>query len=81
MVFIFTVLETFRKKVKKKKERNASDDYAGAAIGASIREVGVVPPAVTVSGLVLYGEVAGWLLWPILSFPPFPLPAAAVLFI
>lgn len=36
MVFIFTVLETFRKKVKKKKERNASDDYAGAAIGASI---------------------------------------------
>lgn len=33
-VFIFTILETARKRLKKK--RNASDDYAGAAIGASI---------------------------------------------
>ena len=50
-------------------------------VSISYREVGVVPPAVTVSGLVLYGEVAGWLLWPILSFPSFPPPAAAVFFI
>lgn len=64
---------------KVKKDRNASDDYAGAAMGASITEVVVVPPAVTVSRLVLYGGVAGWHLWPTLPFTSFLSPA--VLFV
>lgn len=41
----------------------------------SYRKVVVVPPAVTVATLVLYGEVTGRLLWPILPFTSFSSPA------
>lgn len=56
-----------------------SDDYAGAAMGASIRKVGVVPPAVTASSLDLDGGVAGRFLWPVASSPSFPPPAVLLI--
>lgn len=67
------------KKKKRKKDRNASDDIAGGAMGTSIREAVVGPPAVTAYRLALNGGVAGGLLWPILPFTSFPSPAVLLL--
>lgn len=72
------IQEQGEKKGKKVLDRNASDDDAGAATGTSIRKAVVVPLTITTSRLVLNGEVAGWLLWPILPSTSFP-PAAVLL--
>lgn len=62
---------------KVQKDRNASDDYTGAATGTSIRKSLVVPPDVIVSLLAVDGGVARGLLWP---FPPFVPPSPPAVF-
>lgn len=75
MTSIILVLMMYK---KYQYERNASDDYTGAATGASIRET-VVVPSVAASWLHLNGEVAGRFFGPILVFSAFSPPAVIFL--